>query len=215
MNYPVIIRAESAQLTALPLTANRMQDLDTVFQARGCSVARNCYCIYYRVTSREYPPWSDADRANHNREAMVNLARGDTPPGLIGYRDGKPVGWVSLGPRSNFKRLETSPTMRRVDDEPVWSIVCFVVPSQFRKQGVAHELLEAAIEYAERQGARLLEGYPVDRVVAGAPSAPWFGSLTMFSAAGFKEVARNRPSRPIVRLVLPRTKTTTDQKVRG
>jgi GNAT superfamily N-acetyltransferase len=200
-------------LTALPLTVDRMPDLDSLFHARGCSVARNCYCIYYRVTSREYPPWSDASRSSHNREAMVNLARSNAPPGLIGYRDGKPVGWVSLGPRTHFKRLETSPTMRRLDDKPVWSIICFVVPSQFRKQGVAHELLEAAIEYAERQGARLLEAYPVDRGVAGAPSAPWFGSLTMFSAAGFKEVARNRPSRPIVRLVLPRTKATSIQKL--
>mgnify|MGYP006969540911 CR=1 FL=1 len=41
-------------LTVHPLDSHRLADLDAVFQARGCSVARSCYCIYYRVTNREY-----------------------------------------------------------------------------------------------------------------------------------------------------------------
>lgn len=187
-------------LTALPLTPDRMADLDLLFQARGCALARGCWCMYYRVGGAAMHP--SRERAPAHRRALAALAGGDLSPGLLGYRDGQPAGWVSLGPRQHFARLARSPTMRAVDDQPVWSIVCFVVPSAWRHQGVAHELLAAAISFAGERGARLLEAYPVDREVAGAPSAPWFGSASMFAAAGFVEVARRQPARPVMRLVL-------------
>ena len=187
-------------ITVLPLTPDRMPDLDAVFQAKGCSVAKQCYCMYYRRTGKGPEPAAGEPRWAPSRRAIVELSKSDMPPGLIGYLDGKPVGWVSLGPRADFARLANSPTMRAVDDKPVWSVICFVVPSEHRKQGVGHELLAAAVEFARERGATLLEAYPVDRDVPGAGHAPWFGSLTMFSRAGFKEVARHKPARPIVRL---------------
>jgi GNAT superfamily N-acetyltransferase len=180
-------------LTVEPLTPARMPDLDALFLARGCSVAKRCYCMYYRVTGGGWTPALDT------RAALAQLAQGDPPPGLIGYRDGTPVGWVSFGPRQDFARLANSRTMRAVDDANVWSIVCFVVPSAYRRQGVAHDLLEAAVRYAREHGATIVEAYPVDRSVAGAPNAPWFGSLSMFAKAGFVEVARRTAARPIVR----------------
>lgn len=190
-------------LTVLPLTAERMPDLDAVFQARGCSVARNCYCMYYRRSGKGAAPEPGKTAAARNRTAIAVLAGADMPPGLLGYQGGKPVGWVSLGPRTDFARLANSPTMRRIDDRPVWSIICFVVPSEYRKQGVAHDLLAAAIEFAQARGATVLEAYPVDRAAPGAPNAPWFGSRSMFIKAGFTEVARHKPTRPLVRLELP------------
>ena len=36
-----------------PLTPERWPDLETIFEARGCSVARGCWCMYYRVSSKE------------------------------------------------------------------------------------------------------------------------------------------------------------------
>lgn len=186
-------------LIVLPLTPERMTDLDTVFQARGCSVAKSCYCMYYRVSGTPTDLQTGETRSSRSRTVLATLAEGDMPPGLLGYKDGKPVGWVSLGPRADFVRLANSPTMRSIDDEPVWSIICFVVPSEYRKQGVAHELLAAAIDFARARGATLLEAYPVDRDKPGAPNASWFGSSSMFAKAGFVEVARHKPTRPIVR----------------
>jgi GNAT superfamily N-acetyltransferase len=189
-------------LTVHPLTADRMADLDAVFRARGCSVARNCWCMYYRRSGEPNDLKAGEAPATRNRQAIAELAAGDTPPGLLGYQEGKVVGWVSLGPREDFARLAHSPTMRPIDARPVWSIVCFVVPSQYRKQGVAHQLLAAAVEYARERGATLLEAYPVDRSAPNPPKAPWFGSSSMFAKAGFVEVARHKPTRPIVRLRL-------------
>ena len=39
-------------LTVRPLTADRWADLETLFAARGCSVARHCWCMHYRRTGR-------------------------------------------------------------------------------------------------------------------------------------------------------------------
>ncbi len=191
-------------LTVHPLTSERLADLDTVFQARGCSVAKSCYCMYYRVPGKPSDLKARQTRSSWNKAAMAKLVEGETPPGLLGYKEGKPVGWVSLGPRKDFVRLANSPTMRSIDDKPVWSIICFVVPSEYRKRGVAHELLAAAVDFATARGATLLEAYPVDRDAPEAPNAPWFGSCSMFVKAGFAEVARHRPTRPIVRLRLAR-----------
>ena len=70
--------------------------------------------------------------------------------GLIGYRGKVPVGWVSVGPRSDYAKLARSPVMKPVDDQPVWSIICFVVPSEYRGQGVARALLAGAVAYAKK-----------------------------------------------------------------
>jgi GNAT superfamily N-acetyltransferase len=124
---------------------------------------------------------------------------------LIGYRDGEPIGWVSLGPRDDYARLKHSRVLAPVDEKPVWSIVCFVVARTARRQGVANALLEAAIIYAREHGARLLEAYPVDTSGARISSANVYkGTLSMFERAGFEVAARRQanraaPVRPIVR----------------
>lgn len=191
-------------LTVLPLTPERMTDMDTVFRSRGCSVAKGCYCMYYRASGKPADLEPGESRTSMRRSAIAKLAEGETPPGLLGYKDGKAVGWVSLGPRGDFVRLANSPTMRSIDASPVWSVICFVVPSEYRKQGIAHELLAAAVEFARERGAKLLEAYPVDRGAPKAPNASWFGSSSMFAKAGFVEIARHKPTRPIVRLKLSR-----------
>ena len=120
--------------------------------------------------------------------------------GLIGYRGATPVGWISFGPRADFHKLERSPVMKAVDDKPVWSIVCFVVPAEHRGQGVATGLLRGAVAYAKNQGATLLEAYPVDKPARSNDEFMWFGAKSMYDAAGFNEVARRKPTRPVMRL---------------
>src|ERR1043165_7505677 len=102
-------------------------------------------------------------RAQANRTGLKALVNPGRPPGLIGYRGKVPVGWVSIGPREEYARLRRSPVMKAVDDQPVWSVICFVVPAEYRGQGVARALLKGAVAYAKKQGARLVEAYPVDR----------------------------------------------------
>jgi GNAT superfamily N-acetyltransferase len=128
-------------------------------------------------------------------------------PGLLAYRDGVPVGWVSLGPRESYARLEASRIRPRLDEVPVWSIVCFVVARTERRQGVARRLLDVAVDYAWDHGAPALEAYPVDsggaKVGAGVA---YTGLLSTFEAAGFR-VAReiDSPQATVRRVIVRRS----------
>jgi ribosomal protein S18 acetylase RimI-like enzyme len=107
---------------------------------------------------------------------------------------------VSLGPREEYAKLQRPPVMKAVDHQPVWSIICFVVPSEHRGQGVARALLDGAVAYARKHGATLLEAYPVDKPGRSNDDSMWFGAKSMYDGAGFREAARRKPQRPIVRL---------------
>ena len=93
--------------------------------------------------------------------------------------------------------------LRLVDDEPVWSISCLFVARPYRRQGISVHMLEAAAEFAAKQGARIVEGYPTSPYKKDAPAAfLWTGIPSAFKKAGFKEVARRSKTRPIMRRVL-------------
>jgi GNAT superfamily N-acetyltransferase len=102
-----------------------------------------------------------------------------------------------------------SPLLKRLPDDDrtdgaVWAVSCFVVRPEFRARGMTRALLDGAVEYARSAGARILEGYPVDvaAAVRVSTSRLYHGTLSTFVAAGFAEVARPRPDRPVMRLVL-------------
>lgn len=188
-----------SRLTVAPLTPARWPDLEAIFNAKGCSVARGCWCMAYRLTGSHDPP-PGKTRSQDNRAALKALVDAGNPPGLIGYRGKIPVGWISIGPREDYKRLVRSPVMKAVDDKPVWSVICFVVPAEFRGQGVARALLDGAIAYAKKHGAKRVEAYPVDKPGRSNDEYMWFGAKSMYDKAGFDEVARRKPQRPIVRI---------------
>lgn len=126
------------------------------------------------------------------------------PHGVLAYQDERPVGWCAVGPRADYPRLTHMQAARATRDEPgLWSITCFVVRVGHRKQGVAAELLTAAVEFARGHGGRVVEAYPVDPSVRSTGSSGLFqGPLSMYLHAGFVEVARPSASRSVVRLAL-------------
>jgi ribosomal protein S18 acetylase RimI-like enzyme len=155
--------------------------------------------MYYRRSGTEKFATNQLRRRANRSRLRALVARG-VVPGLIAYLGRTPVGWVSMGPREDYAKLARSPVLRPVDDAAVWSIICFVVPAEFRGQGVARALLEAAVAFARKQGARIIEAYPVDRSGRSSDDTMWFGAKSMYDGAGFIEVARRKPQRPIVRL---------------
>jgi GNAT superfamily N-acetyltransferase len=156
--------------------------------------------MYYRRTGSQPPVPAGKTRGQANRAALKALVAAGKSPGLIAYRGKVPVGWVSLGPRAEFERLKRSPVTKPVDDRPVWSIICFVVPPVHRGQGVGTALLRGAIAYARKHGATLVEAYPVDKPTRSKADTIWVGTKSMYDRAGFEEVARRKPTRPVVRL---------------
>ena len=192
----------TSKLHVKPLTADTFRDLEALFAQKGCSFARDCWCMGYRLSGKVTPPEGKSLK-NYRKQLIRKRAKQSPAAGLIGYdADGDPVGWVSFGPREEFARLKRSPVMKPVDDTPVWSIVCFVVPSPHRGQGVAAHMLDHAVIFAKENGATAIEAYPIDKPERSAPQFLWFGVPSMFEKAGFVEIARRKPERPVMRLML-------------
>jgi GNAT superfamily N-acetyltransferase len=189
-------------LEIAPLTPDRWADLVELFGRPGASIPRGCWCMFYRETGRTEAAKGLTASETRKRALKALVDRSRVPPGLIGYRDGRPIGWVSLGPRTDFARLARSPVMKPVDDADVWSIVCFFVDARERGRGVAEALLKGALRWARSNGVRLVEAYPVDRTQRGSGDWMWFGAKSMYDDAGFREVARRKPTRPVVRKTL-------------
>ncbi len=181
---------------ARPLTPATWPDLEALFGMPGGSIVRGCWCMHYRRTGTG--GWSPAE----SKSAMRDLVSSGVTPGLVGYLDHEPAGWISLGPRPEFLRLRRSPVMKPVDDVDVWSVVCSYVPKRYRGQGLQHRLLAAAIDFARQNGAGLLEAYPVDKPGRSHDDFMFFGSRSLYERAGFTEVARRSPTRVVMRLAL-------------
>ena len=138
-----------------------------------------------------------------NRAAMKTIFDAGDPPGLIAWQGDRAVGWIQVAARSEFPRLGSSRVLQPVDDLPVWSVSCFLVDESARHQGISVALLRAACEFARDRGATHLEGYPVDPAKPKYPAVyAWTGFLGSFRSAGFEEVARRSPTRPIMRKAL-------------
>ena len=185
-------------------TTDRWDDVVTVFCRRGENPSW-CWCRLF-LTS---PDVEVSVQETDNREALrQEIVAASTPPGLLAYVDGHPVGWTRVGPRSDFPRLRANKALRRVlsDESGVWWVTCFAVDSNVRRSGVGAALLNGAIKFARDHGAVALEGHPVDvaglRTAKVSGSAIFTGTLAMFSSAGFIEVARTFPTRPVMRLKL-------------
>jgi GNAT superfamily N-acetyltransferase len=171
---------------ASPATWEALVDL---FARRGGPDTRFCWCMFWRVRSRDFAAATPAA----NRGRLRELVEADPPPGLVAIDGDRAVGWVSLGVRPTFERIEHSRVIPRVEGPIPWSITCFVVSRDVRGQGIAAALLDAAVEQARAAGAPAVEGYPIDP--SGVPggrvrdTGAYVGTRTMFERAGFHVAA--------------------------
>jgi GNAT superfamily N-acetyltransferase len=136
-----------------------------------------------------------------NRQAFKALVEAGEVPGILAYAGGLPIGWCSIAPREQYGALERSPVLRRVDEQPVWSIVCFVVHRDWQRQGVATKLIQAAVAYARSQGARLVEAYPRQPAEEHlSPGSIFMGLPGMFASVGFVTLKEPAEGRYIMRI---------------
>ncbi len=187
-------RAALPPLEFHPLTPECWGDLEALFGERGA--CGGCWCMWWRLKRSDF----EKQKGPKNKLALRRLVHSGTVPGLLAYAGDQPVAWCALGPRETYPVLGRSRVLKPVDDQPVWSIVCFFVAKPFRRRGVTVKLLRAAVEYAGRQGAAIIEGYPLEPRKNNLPDAfAWVGTVGAFRQAGFREVVRRSASRPIMR----------------
>lgn len=137
--------------------------------------------------------------AKHKRR-LKRLVGREVPPGILGYSNRRAVAWCAIAPREEYDYLSRSRVLKPVDAQPVWSVSCLFVERSHRQRGVSTAMLRAAVDFAAGYGAQVIEGYPVEPTTGTIPDAfAWTGIPSAFLSAGFQEVARRSPTRPIMR----------------
>jgi GNAT superfamily N-acetyltransferase len=171
-----------ASIEVVPATADRWADVVTLLGGNG---DRGCWCQAPRGRAVGYGRAEPGQR----REALRDQLEDDPPAGMLAYVEGEVAGWCGFGPRTSLPRLERSRTIPKVDDLPVWSILCFNVRVGYRRRGVAAALLDGVVAFAKRSGAPGVEAYPIDPEGGRVDvSFGYVGVTPMFEKAGFRRV---------------------------
>ena len=184
-----------------PLTLDRWKDLESLFGERGA--CGGCWCMWWRLARSQF----EKQKGSKNKAALKKIVRSGQVPGILAYAEGKPIAWCSVGPRETYPALERSRVLKRIDDKPVWSVVCLFVAKPFRDKGVSVGIIKAAVDYAKKNGVKIVEAYPQEPKKGRWPDAfVWTGHVSAFKKAGFVEVHRGSPARPIMRYFVEKVK---------
>lgn len=82
------------------LTPDSWPDLEQLFGLPGGSIVRGCWCMHYRRTGQ-----ASGTAGAASKLALRDLVSRGIVPGLTGYLDGSPAGWIS---RAQARRPETA-----------------------------------------------------------------------------------------------------------
>jgi hypothetical protein len=190
LNHSFLVQSKNSKLEFHPLTPERWRDFENLFGERGA--CGGCWCMWSRLSRSQY----ETQKGARNKRAMKKLVDGGRAPGIIAYQNGQPIGWCSVAPRQEFLRLERSRILKPVDEQPVWSVVCFFVAKEYRGGGLS------AIDFVRERGGRIVEGYPVEPQKQQPDAFMWMGLAAAFVKAGFKECARRSATRPVMRYTI-------------
>jgi GNAT superfamily N-acetyltransferase len=187
----------SSDLEFHPLTAERWADFEKLFGEHGA--CGGCWCMWWRLKRSEF----ERQKGEGNKQAIKRIVNSGEIPGILAYVGNQAVAWCAVAPREAYSTLERSRILKRVDDKPVWSVVCFFVAKPFRGKGITSKLLKASVEHVRKHGGRIVEGYPTELKKSRLPDAFVFtGLASAFRKAGFVEAARHSEKRPIMRYII-------------
>ena len=190
--------ARDGKLTVRPLTAARVDDVKTITRGTWGSTCWDLFPRYSAAQQRELGITGSGPSAESKRRAaLAKLARRrKNSAGLVAYEGREPIGWISLGPRYDFSRVDNSRATPPVDDVPAWVIPCITVRRGHRGQGVAVAMIRAAVEYAGKRGAPAVEAHPRAAGKRVHDDFAFFGTEAMFRKAGFRKIRGVMPKLP-------------------
>ena len=187
-------KALKEKLTFKPLTINEWPDFLLLFEEPGPQ--QGCWCMYWRIKRED----CHHQFGEGNMLAFKQIVEMGKVPGILAYLGERPVGWCSIAPRQEFSVLARSPTLKRVDCQLVWSIICFFISKPYRRKGMTSILLQAAIKYARNNGAKIIEACPLNSEIARyLPYERFMGIESTFKRAGFEVAVRRSDRRPVMR----------------
>jgi GNAT superfamily N-acetyltransferase len=175
----------NARLSTVELDRSTWHYFDDLFR-RNKGVWGGCWCTYYHAPRGA--PWSAGPGNRKTKEEL--LSRGEDH-GIIVLNGEVPRGWCQFGPKEELPRMDGRKGYEAPAGPGVWRVTCFFVDKGSRRRGVATKALSAAIASMEKEGAKLVEAYPVE-TGRGRTSANmlWSGTPSMFESFGFKKTRK-------------------------
>ncbi len=185
----------TTQLNFKGVDADTWPDLVQVFESRGGP--HYCWCMAWRRARPETKSAKGPAKKALLKASLHDRVDDGMPIGILAYRGGEPVGWCSVAPRPTYRTIAGRGNDERSGDSAIWSVACFYLKRELRGQGLTKQMLEAAVTYAQDNGAQVVEGYPV---APAATSYGFMGRVPMFESAGFKKVGMAGKHRNVMQL---------------
>jgi GNAT superfamily N-acetyltransferase len=187
-------KLNSEEFIYMPVTLAIWPDFEALFTEPG--IQNGCWCMYWRLRRAD----CQHGYGEGNKQAFKTLLESGKVPGILAYHHGKPVGWCAIAPREETAVLDRSPTLKRADEQPVWSITCFFISKPYRRRGMTELLIQAALDFARQNGAQIVEAYPLrTEITKLLPYERYMGIQSTFERVGFEVVVERSERRPVMR----------------
>ncbi|AHF08430.1 GNAT family N-acetyltransferase [Desulfitobacterium metallireducens] len=138
-----------------------------------------CYCRFYHLNDDELK----RQTGKSNRLSAIKSIQQDKMKGYLAYLDGEPVGWCNVNDKNNYSRLLLNKELWDGAEEKICSIVCFVISPEYRRKGVASQILNVICNDYSNKGYKYIEAYPKKGELTSAQH--YNGPLSMYIKAGF------------------------------
>ena len=145
---------------------------------------RGCYCQYYHLAGSD-EKWLKIQGEKAREMAFINVARAYTR-GYLAVDGERIVGWCHINHQAKLPRLKDY-LQPYLPDERTAVVACFMIHPDYRHQGIALSLLQAAVEGARKEGYLAIIGFP--SVPNTVPERQYHGNRSLYVKAGFQQVA--------------------------
>ena len=137
-----------------------------------------CYCNDYHFLGNVETCTRDSSRT-----MIIDRITRHELQGYLAFEYDKPIGWCNANKRSNYQRLLRDYDFIDNPDDQVYSVVCFLIHPDYRRQGIAQRLLEKIIADHTNTEYHSIEAYPTK----GKSSMSNFnGPLELYQRNDFK-----------------------------
>lgn len=114
-----------------------------------------CYCYDYHFLGDVETCTREASRFG-----VTNLINESKLTGYLVFENEVPIGWCNANNRLNYQRLLRDYDYIDNPDDKVCSIVCFLIHPDYRRRGIAQQILEKIILDYSHKDYDYLEAYP-------------------------------------------------------
>ncbi|MBS2101018.1 GNAT family N-acetyltransferase [Carboxylicivirga linearis] len=114
-----------------------------------------CYCFSFHFTGSK-EEW----QKEKNRQSVIDFVKEGKMTGYLAYLNNRPVGWCNTNDRNQYQRLLKYYDLVNPNEDKICSIVCFLIHPEYRRQGIAQQILNQISSDYSSQNYKYIEAYP-------------------------------------------------------